>query len=355
MTFYNEKVSILTDSYQNVYSFQWRNKTISTYFFNILSGEMEKKTIVEDSLEEYDIAIGKNDYIYLVYQNLDRHLVLVTMFGDYIDMVILTEEPVSNVYDLSILLDREEIHIFYNVLLNEAEKLYRLYHHHYDDEIWVTNVVEDTKIQQVLNPFCLSLQDYSLFVFYYDYAEEGEEIFLKKYDIVEKKWLEKQRITRGFNSKLYIDILLEENILNIVYSQNFDGNLSIVYEKYNIVGADTVLLKREILSNEENCSYPTIIKYVDKLWVAWIEYDAVLSRYSVDEGEIWSSIYLWERSKNIDVVRYKYVDNSIKESNKKLNYSFGSIYPDISFIGFGLLEDVQEVPIKKKYRKIPRF
>jgi hypothetical protein len=355
MTFYSEKISILTDSCQNVCSFQWRNKTIFAYFFNISSGEMEKKIIVEDSLEEYDVAIGENDYIYLIYQNIDRHLVLVTIFRDYIDIVTLTEEPISNVYDLSILLDREEIHIFYNTLLKEDEKVYRLYHHHYDENTWITNIVEDIKVKQVLNSFCLTLKDYSIFIFYYDCVEEEEEIFLKKYDTVQKKWLEKQKITYGFNSKLYMDILIEKNILHIVYSQNFDGNLSIVYEKYDIVGVEAVLLKKEILSNAENCLYPTIIKYEDKLWVAWIEYDAVLSRFSIDGGENWSSIYLWRKSKSIDIVRYKYGDNSIKENNKKLNYSFGSIYPEISFIGFGPLEDVQEIPIKKKYRKIPRF
>ena len=44
----------------------------------------------------------------------------------------------------------------------------------------------------------------------------------------------------------------------------------------------------------------------------------------------------------------------IPEEDRILDYSFGSVYPEIEFIGFGPLDNASEIPVKNKPIKIPK-
>ncbi|MBU5294751.1 hypothetical protein KQH90_12005 [Anaerosalibacter bizertensis] len=345
MAFYNEKVSIVRDKLKNIYMFYWEEGKIIYNYFNNMNGEIIENKITTDALEEYDIAIGINGNIYLVYQNNYNHLFLATIFGEKIDSICLTVKPIPNVYNLTIALDEGEIHILYNILLEEKE--YRLYHHHYDKYDWYTNIIDEIKISEVLNFFNIEYYQDGIILIYYD-SSQVENIYMKKYNKKDKKWLDKLQITKNLEDKLYIDTLLYDDILHLTYSQYIEKNLAIKYERFKILEDRIVMEKEKIMSNTENCSYPTFTYFEDKLWLSWIEYDNVLSRYSEYEGESWSSIYLWNISKRSDIVRYKYCEYPFKGTKKNFNYYFGKIYPEISFIGFGPLVDVVEIPLKKK-------
>ena len=354
MGFYNEKFSILTDSLGNIYNLEWRNGAIIGFCFNSFNGEMEKNEIVNDILEEYDVAIRNDDYIYLVYQGKDNHLYLSTIFKENNEVIQITKSPISNVFNLNMLLDSDEIHIFYEILIDGENKTYRIYHHHYCNNHWNTNIVEEIKVLNMLNPINIISDMGKLFIAFYDIIET-EEIFIKIYDIAEQTWLDKTRLTYDSGSKLYLDTLLEKDTLHLTYSRYIEGNLAIVYEKFEIGNNNFNRVKKSLLSNIENGFNPTLVKYQDKLWVIWLEYESILSRYSMDNGEEWSNIYLWKESKYIDFVRYKYSEFPIKDANKKLNYSFGKVHPDISFLGFGPLDNIIEVPLKKKKLSIPKI
>ena len=357
MVFYNDKSSIITDSLGNIYNVECREGVITGFCFNCYSEEIEEKEIANNVLEEYDVAIRNDDCIHVIYQGYDRHLYLSVIVNGESQVVRITETPISNVFNLSLLLDGDEIHIFYNILVNEEERNYRIYHHHYSNNHWNTTVVEDTRVLNILNPINLIYERGKLFIVFYDLVET-EEIFIKSYDTVEQIWTDKIRLTYDPRTKLYLDTLLENNTLHLTYSRYVEGNLAIVYVKFNVEGNNFNRVKESILSNVENGSYPTLIKYLDKLWVIWVEYESILSRYSIDNGENWSSIYKWKESKSVDFVRYKYSEYYTKEVNKKLNYSFGIVHPDLTFLGFGPLENIDEVPLKKKNIKslrIPRI
>lgn len=140
-----------------------------------------------------------------------------------------------------------------------------------------------------------------------------------------------------------------------MYSEFINENLAIKYGRYAYDSYSLTLDKEEILSNESNPTNPTLIIHNNILWVVWNESLGIYSRYSKDNGLTWSPIYLWKESKINDFVRYKYVDNGQNEEIK-LNYSFGTLHPDIKFIGFGALENVEEMDLKKKkIFKFPRL
>ena len=185
-----------------------------------------------------------------------------------------------------------------------------------------------------------------MIIAYYDKVE-GEQIYMKSFNFDKRKWGEKLKLTDDEAPKLNLDILLKEEKLNLVYSQYDEGNLIVRYKRFGYKDGITTREIDEILSNPDNSQEPTLIYYEEKLWVVWIEYDNVMSRYSADYGTTWSPIYLWNESKGNTIVRYKFYNASQVDKNA-VNYSFGKIDPDIKFIGFGPLEDVTEIPLKKK-------
>ena len=347
MTFYNEKISIAKDRLDNIYIFQSKDrKIIYDYYNNITKDTIEKK-ITSDALEEYDIAIGEDGYIYLVYQNNYRDLFLTIISEEEIDSICLTVEPIPYVYDLTLILDGGEIHIFYNILLSEKDKKYRLYHHYYDNYNWYTNTIDEIKVSKILNFFNIDYLEDEIAIIYYDFSNV-ENIYMKKFINGDGKWSDRIKITNNDEEKLYMDSILVNNILHLTYSQYIEKNLVIKYERFNIYGDEVVMEKEMALSNVENCSYPTFVYFENKLWLIWLEYENILSRYSEDGGENWSPIYLWRESKEVDTVRYKYCEYLDEKNKKNFNYYFGKIYPEISFIGFGSLENTTEIPLKKK-------
>ncbi|WP_077366885.1 hypothetical protein [Anaerosalibacter sp. Marseille-P3206] len=347
MSFYNQKSSIVTDSLGNIFNLEWRDGVIIGYYFNRFEEEIEKVEIANNVLEEYDVAIRSDDCIYLIYQGNDKHLYLSNIFKEEKEITQITESPIPHVYNLQLLLDGDDIHIFYDILIDEGNKVYRIYHHHYNNNHWNTNIVEDTRVLNILNPINIICENEKIYIIFYDLVE-NEEIFVKTYDIFEQIWSNKTRLTYDTSSKLYLDTLLENNILHLTYSKYIDGNFGISYINFDISNNSFHKKVESIMSNIENCSHPILIKYLDKLWIIWLEYESIFSRYSTDDGSKWSNIYQWRESKHIDFVRYKYAEYPTKDSNKKLNYSFGKVYPDISFLGFGPLDNIIEIPLKKK-------
>ncbi len=123
--------------------------------------------------------------------------------------------------------------------------------------------------------------------------------------------------------------------MRIKYVRHLYDNDSIIKEK------------EEVLSYEGNPSNSTLIIEDNIIWAIWNESSNLFSRYSLDRGDTWSSTYIWKESRFADITRYKYITNTIKE-NIILDYAFGTIYPDIKFLGFGPLNKVEEIIPKKK-------
>ncbi len=353
MTFYNDEFIIVVDSLNNIYMFQWKNQCLNLFIFNYITQEVEKRVIAEGSLEEYDVSIDDLDNIYIVYQDTNYNLILIILTDNNLERIELTEKSVPLVKNLNILNYGEDFHIIYCVAVLNNTNTYGIYHHLYSDENWLTNKVDEIKVLELLNPFQIATKSNKVFISYYDYKDK-EEIYLKHFNCKERKWEETIQLTSGGKFKLYLDLLIINDKINLVYSEEDDGNFVVKYERFSIKKGHINKEIEDTMSNPENCSYPTIIYYDNKIWIVWLEYNNILSRFSENMGESWSPIYLWNESKKEDIIKYKYMNIKDKD-NRILNSSFGKMYPDISFIGFGPLDNVKEVPLKKNLIIEPKW
>ncbi|QQY80394.1 hypothetical protein EDD65_10233 [Keratinibaculum paraultunense] len=342
--FYNDKIVIIKDIESKIIMFRLINQNIIKYtFYN--TGNLDEESIVGEKVHmDFDVSIDKENTIFVLYQDMSFNLILTVLKEDQIENIKLTKEAIPETYNLNIIVKDDSMHIFYCISLTKNSNIYRIYHHYYNGNCWNTNIVDEINSGAVLNPFKIVECDKGLIIAYHD-KQENNNVYLNFFNIINKKWGKKLKIVDSNQGLLYLDMLLKDNKLHIVYCQ-YDENLVVKYERF-IINDKIIKDISEILSNEEGIMYPTLVYYEDKLWAVWLEYENIMSRYSKDNGTTWSPIYLWEDSRQKKIVRYKYIDKS-SYNEDILNYSFGSIKPHVEFIGFGNIEDAIEVPLKKK-------
>lgn len=354
MTFAHQNSVLLYDRSKNLYNFRWdEDKIIFTYFDKKLE-KYDTTTLVEDCRIEFDGVIDDEDNTYLIYQNKNGAMALMTGSEGTWNTHLLGEFNNINIANLNLVMHNKNLHIIYGIPSNENNMVYKIYHHYYDDPEWKTLEVGTIQKKNLLNPFQIIQEKKKMFLGFYDVVDHEEQIFIKEFDFENNQWKDAIQLTSSFDDKLYLDMIMTNHeTLNITYSEYHKGNLVIKYEKYRLQEAKAVKILEGILSNPSNCSYPTFVWNDKSLWNIWTEYDHVYSSFTTDEGLTWSGPYMWKESKDGIFFRHKFQTNdSMINAYYQLNHVFGKGYPAFSFIGFGSLDKATEVPIKqKKYVK----
>jgi len=341
MTFFTEKWAIVKMNLENILLVRKSKKNI--FLEKIIESSEKNKEIANDVLEEYDVALSQPNIIYIIYQNQEKHLILNVLKENKTEKIKLTLEPLPDIFDLNIETKDKEIHIFYLLRLGDRIGKYEINHHYYDGSKWRDYLVEEIQVGKALNPIKILPIDRGVLLSYY---RNEKEIVIKRFSTEKLEWSNAINLVVSNTEKLYLDMIMIDSIIHLTYCEFMDGNLVVKYSKLNIEHKDKTY-EEQYISNEGSPSHPTIIYFSNKLWITWVELNKVISRCSDDKGETWGALYMWNNSRNIDFIRYKYISMD-KEDDKILNNSFGSIYPEISFIGFGNVEDATEIPLKKK-------
>ncbi|MEW9123991.1 MAG: hypothetical protein AB2421_14870 [Thermotaleaceae bacterium] len=353
LPFANQKNALVTDRAGNIHSFRWDNENIIHVCFYKQTRTMEKSVLVENCVPEFDVFIDQQDNIFLVSQHKEGKLLLNKYSQGSWESEILIDEIGVNVYNLNLASLEDRLFVFYCIPSIESNKVFRMYCLQDINDGWQNMELGDIRIKTVLNPFQVIQRLEGLVLGYYNLVNGTEQIFIKTYDLLSNLWKDTLQLTYDMNDKLYLDMLLlypEE--LHICYSHYIEGNLIVKHEKHRINGNKIVKISENELSNPENCTYPTLVYFDDKLWTIWTEHDRVVSCYSEDMGITWTSPYLWNESKEEVFVRYKYsIYDKRKEHLYRFNYSFGKDFPDFTFLGFGNLENTTELPLKLKKKE----
>ncbi|WP_313233956.1 hypothetical protein [Tissierella praeacuta] len=353
MTFFTDKWTIAEMNSNNIMLFRKSKEDILLERITSDINANSKEIIAKDVLEEYDIAIDLKNNIYILYQSREGHLIL-NIFGEKKkEKIQLTSERLPEVFDLNIMIKDEIIHIFYLIKALDAKEKYKIHHYYYNGSIWNDHIVGEIIVNKVLNPIKLTQNHNNILLLYYN---NNKVIELKEFSIDKLEWSSKKVLIDTESDKLFLDICIIDDIIHLTYCEYSFGNLVIKYNKFHYDNGIYVKYSEETISNEGSPSHPNIIFFQNKLWITWVELNKIMSRYSEDRGESWEqTLYMWNESRGIDFVRYKYLTITPKD-NVQLQYSFGSIYPEIRFMGFGPLDNVVEVPVKKKkLMSIPRI
>lgn len=340
MIYLTDNLTLIEDSLNNLYLFNLEDGKLFCYYFSKRKDTREEK-VATNVLKDYVAAIDKEDNIYIFFQNKEHHLKILRINNGGIQEINLSGEPMPRIFNLNLKIVDGQPHIIYYVMLEE--KKYRIVHHHYNGEDWLTNIIDDIRVDQVLNPSVLLNYKKDLLLIYNN-KREAEEIYLKVFSPREGEWGEAVKLTEDPVSKLYLDSLMINNKFHLVYC-TYEEKLLVKYYKFNYSRGKLRKEKELELSHRENIQWPILIYYENKLWVVWIQYENIISRYSEDLGNNWGPTYLWQGVKDQDIVKYNFISH---RKEKLLNYAFGTMDQDIRFVGFGPLHRAVKLDLKKK-------
>lgn len=347
MAFLNMDSILAIDNKKDIYNFRLIIDGIELIIHEKSSGDTNQ-SVIEGEILEFDASISKKDEIHLICRRKDNSLCIYSLIDEkWIESEIPKEKDL-NICGVKIISVGEVKHIFYYMESLDNKNKLKIYHQYIENGKVNTFIVKEVYKGEIIKPIEVIENEEEIIIGYYDLGERSEDIFLSKFNISKREWERPINVTNDGSGKLYLDILELNGYIHLTYSEYEDENFIINHKKIKFNSNQIVEISKEVLSNQTNCTYPTLIYQKNTLWNVWTEYESVVSSYSQDEGNSWSNPYVWNESKREDFSRCKFITNreELKEIYK-MNYSFNKTYPKLSFLGFGDLKETVEL-IKKK-------
>ncbi|MBS4540155.1 hypothetical protein GOQ27_16875 [Clostridium sp. D2Q-11] len=342
---------LLTDSFNNIYHILYKDNTLISIIYDKSRGGNEERKLFENCNEHFFATIDKKNNIYIICQELNEKKVYLLVYnnGQWSKTVVEDKEK-QKIYEPKIVHIGDNVHIFYLKRNNENIDNYDFIHIVVSKNIILNNKLFHIKTNGILSPYSINKYKNGVLITYISSEEYYHKIILRYFDINTNEIMEEVITNNDEYEKFYLDSLIINNTtLLITYCGKEAGNYKVICDYIALNDTIPKLEARAVLSNASNCIYPTLVYDENDLWVIWHEYQGIMSSVKRSNSKVFTGPYLWNNSKGKDILRYGYVSNNRNIKKRyKLNYSFGMAPPNVSFIGFGNLNDVKEVPLKKK-------
>lgn len=325
--FFHDKVILVNEENSAISLIRKIKNEIILQYYDKESTEMVQEVICNDVLGDFDIDYYKED-LYIVYKDRSKQLALVNLNEKEMKKTIVSDEIVGGTFELNLINLDGSKNIIYIEENPGGQLSYNIKHIFIEDGKIKDFLVDMIETHYFINPLKIIKDNNNLIIAYY----HQNQICIKAFNGSLKTWLAETIITDNKN-KLYLDFIKTGRYFNLVYCDFHDENFSIKYERY-LVDNDYIAKDVELdISDYGNNTDPILIYHHDKLWIVWKGTEQLLSKYSEDNGKTFSDLNLLNISKSVDMVKYKYLNNKIEEGNM-IHNSYGSYYPEISFMGF---------------------
>lgn len=324
--FYHDKV-ILVDNNNGIYLVRKIRNEIVLQHYAKDALEMKQEVLVSDAIGEFDIDYYKKD-LFLVYKNRNKQLALINIDKKELKAIIVDQDILGGTFELNIINGDDSKNIIYIEEIPAEDLSYYIKHILIEGNNIKEYLVDKIETHYFINPLKVIIDNNNLIIAFYD----KNQICIKVFNQSLKSWSEATIITDNKN-KLYLDFIKVDNYLHLVYCDFHDENFLIKYERFLIEDDNTTKDVELNISDYGNNTDPILIYHQNKLWIVWKGTEQLLSKYSEDNGKIFSDIDIEKISKSQHIVKYKYVVNK-KEEDIVIQNAYGSYYPDISFMGF---------------------
>lgn len=344
-----DKVGLIT-GYEFILS--QSNRSYNNFYLNekqqieyIISDEqrrwIEKKIVFEEPIKDFFVEIDQQDLFHILSVSNNGNINYHTSHKDGWIHKTLKEyhDKTINIYYPTIKVINNIIHIFYYATSKNKNNKCDLIHmtsNCNDNNIWKERILFRINYQKYINPFHIFFNNGELFILATTLIEKFTQIFIVTYDYQHNILKEKIQVTSSPIEKLYLYGLFDKNsVLHISWCEFDEKGLKVMYTNSSVKCFEN---DRNILSLSErsNCSFPILLYYYNHLWCIWTQMNKLYASYSSNGGTEWSVPMLRKESQLIDFKLYGYKTNIQQENDTIIcNYLYGSLYPQIQFLGFG--------------------
>lgn len=325
--FFHDKVILVDEDNNSIYLIRKIKNEIIIQHYGKESIEMIQKVLANDAVGEFDIDYYNKD-LYLVYKNRNKQIALINLDDKEMEKTIVEEDIVGGTFELNLINLKDSKNILYIEEIKGEHLSYNIRHVLIEDGKTKDYLVDKIETHYFINPLKIITDNNNIIIAYY----YNNQICIKEFNESLKIWSATTIITDNKN-KLYLDFIKTGRYLNLVYCDFHDENFLIKYERFS-VNDDYITKDVELdISDYGNNTDPILLYHQDKLWIVWKGTEQLLSKYSEDNGKTFSDLNTLNISKSVDMVKYKYVTN-VKGGDIVIHNSYGSYYPEISFMGF---------------------
>lgn len=331
---------IIKNSEGKLYNFYLNEKKQIEYIATDKENRWAEKNIVNNEpIDSFSVDIDQQDSLHMLSYckkgNVHYHRFLK---NDWIHKKVISySSDTHGIYYPYIKVIDNHINIFYYLYSDNQRNACNLIHHTLDkDHVWQSKSLFKVNYGKFINPFYILLKKNSIAIVFSSLIDEFNQIFLASFDHQLEELQSPIQITDSSIEKIYIyGLIVNKDIVHIAWSEFDEKGLTIKYKKLWENQSEEV---SQILSLSEksNSSFPILLSYNNILWCTWTQMNRLYACYSKDEGTEWSFAAVREESQQINFKLYSYLTNYSDDRNNIIcHYLYGSLYPQIQFLGFG--------------------
>ena len=329
MPFIKQSSILIRNSFNNLYTISVENG-ISINYVNSNFEIKKKKKISSDisSLATIYFDVASNDNIYGLFTEKNKFLNYLHINDSIISKTLILKYD-SNKYKIKFPFIKRlnnTVHIIYYEINKKKAYFSALVHYYKKNNIWIKSTI-DFLNYKLLNNFEVIINENNLKIYYFKLIDGYEQLFVANYSFDEEKWDIPIQITSSKKSKVYLSLLKDsKNIYHIVYSEKNENQFYCKYINLFFQGKTPYIQNNEFLSTKIASLFPNIIKYKDILYCQWMEYNHLYTTYSLNNGESWSNIKLFNETYNYNFTQFIFKSNSNKDEylNAPKFYSYNN-------------------------------
>lgn len=327
MPFIKQSSILIRNSFNNLYTISVENG-ISINYVNSNFEIKKNKKILSDisSLSTIYFDIDSNDNIYGLFTEKNKFLNYLHINDSIISKTLILKYD-SNKYKIKFPFIKRldnKVHIIYYEINKEKSHFSALVHYYKKNNIWVKSNI-DFLNYTLLNNFEVIINENDLKIYYFKLIDGYEELFVANYSFDKEKWDMPIQITSSKKSKVYLSLLKDsKNIYHIVYSEKNQNQFYCKYMNLFFENKTPHIQNDIFLSTKVASLFPNIIKYKDILYCQWLEYNHLYTTYSLNNGESWCNIKLFNETYNYPFTQFIFKSNSNKDEylNSSKFYSY---------------------------------
>lgn len=273
----------------------------------------QEEEVCQNSINNFYVILGYNDYIYLFCQNKSMDIVQC-VYNNIIwsnKIIFFSRSDINYSINIKAAIYKNDIHIFYNIPSNSQGYDVLIHQTSMSCSEWSSPRPVDLLSSNNKNYSVLMDKNSNIIIFY----ETGRKEFTlgyKKYSINSGIWSEFYAFDKNSFKFKDFSVVLKDNCIHSLYIKDGNCSSSLIYTYKDSRTSYSFTLSNTIKIN--SCS---IFLIDDNIWTTWKDSNGIYGAYSTDNGKEFSIPSLLNNSAKLNPVKVNFLNNDT-EINKHL-------------------------------------
>ncbi len=292
---------IYCDYKNNIWKFSRNGNKELYYRIMYREGKWTKETLIDTEVLGFDVYVGGDGTIHVIYSNTKGELRYCTMKDkQWLGKVIYQLENVEfEIQNLKAEIIGDKMHIFYLLVGKDGSDHGVLKHCAWNGKETITATLQDVILISNLKEYYSVHTNKNNNIYIFFVTDEGDEISLNYCIFENHRWSPVRRLYGIQGENIGFEVLIDQQEIHILNKFREDSIYFLEHVSMDIIGNIKVLRVHE---SKNELVEPLLFIEDNNLYSCWIEKSKIF--YSVFDGEEWSSEVYFDRGNEFTIERY---------------------------------------------------